>query len=271
VRSKVKRGMADAFRRGDNIQPPGVGYRFVDLKEANGNLVTTHKNTIEKVVEIDPEAADWSRRGVEMIACEGKSAVDVARLFNEHKVRGKQTWPDSRVRQHYGRDKLIGKNVFRKTKQVTDQQTGKKKVITLPTSEWIRRDVPHLRVLSNELAETVKRKLGLGAESFGRKVKKKLEHEIANEDQKLKRLTDRLATLDDTHLDAAPALAVLNRGQFADVDDSQASMWGSIQPSPNATPLRPAGQSGAIVPLTYDRREAARRLRKSQPRSYFPS
>jgi hypothetical protein len=84
VRSKVKRGMDDAFRPGDNIQPPGVGYRFVDLKEANGNLVTTHKNTIEKVVEIDPEAADWSRRGAEMIACEGKNAVDVARLFNEH-------------------------------------------------------------------------------------------------------------------------------------------------------------------------------------------
>jgi hypothetical protein len=46
--------------------------------------VITHKNTIEKVVEIDPEAADWSRRGAEMIACEGKNAVDVARLFNEH-------------------------------------------------------------------------------------------------------------------------------------------------------------------------------------------
>ena len=61
LRSKVKRGMDDAFRRGDNIQPPGVGYRLVDLKDANGNLVITHKNTIEKVVEIDPAAADWTR------------------------------------------------------------------------------------------------------------------------------------------------------------------------------------------------------------------
>jgi len=113
LRSKVKRGMDDAFRRGDNIQPPGVGYRLVDLKDANGNLVITHKNTIEKVVEIDPEAADWTRRGAEMIAYAGKSAVDVARLFNEHKVGGKQTWSDSRVRQHYGREKLIGKDVFR--------------------------------------------------------------------------------------------------------------------------------------------------------------
>ena len=310
LRSKVKRGMDDAFRRGDNIQPPGVGYRLVDLKDAHGNLVITHKNTIEKVVEIDPEAADWTRRGAEMIAYDGKSAVDVARLFNEHKVGGKQTWSDSRVRQHYGREKLIGKDVFRKTKQVTDRQTGKKKVIHLPTSEWIWRDVPHLRILSNELAEAVKRKLGLGAESFGRKAKerrktahrvdlypkvlirpvcgccgnpmilgrsvgkyqsffcfnanngihgctnrgyksariideavlgtvmatlftdgfladltadvnkrlawiarqpipstKKLEQEIANEDRQLRRLTDRLAKLDDTHLDAVLAKA----------------------------------------------------------------
>jgi hypothetical protein len=86
-------------------------------------------------------------------------------------VGGKQTWSASRVRQHYGREKLIGKDVFRKTKQVTDRQTGKKKVIHLPTSEWIWRDVSHLRILSDELAEAVKRKLGLGAESFGRKAK----------------------------------------------------------------------------------------------------
>jgi DNA invertase Pin-like site-specific DNA recombinase/transcription initiation factor TFIIIB Brf1 subunit/transcription initiation factor TFIIB len=461
LRSKVKRGMDDAFRRGDNIQPPGVGYRLVDLKDAHGNLVFTHKNTIEKVVEIDPEAADWTRRGAEMIAYEGKSAVDVARLFNEHKVGGKQTWSDSRVRQHYGREKLIGKDVFRKTKQVTDRQTGKKKVIHLPTSEWIWRDMPHLRIPSDELAEAVHRKLGLGAESFGPKAKerrktahrvdlypkvlirpvcgccsnpmihgrsvgkyqsffcfnansgihgctnrgyksariideavlgtvvatlftddfladltadvnkrlawiarqpipstKKLEQEIANEDRQLKRVSDRLAKLDNTHLDAVlakaeemgrqlaakrvqlkelrragrrpnvksvkekdvvaaltqlrdllqgdvviaaqvlkalvgdviletrqaegqvkpqmvarftinavPALAELNRGKFADADDSQASVWGSIHASPNAKPARSAGPCEAIVPLIYDRRAAARKARHRRGRA----
>jgi hypothetical protein len=180
----------------------------------------------------------------------------------------------------------------------------------LPASEWIWRDVPHLRILTDELAEAVKQKLGLGAESFGRKAKdrrkkvhrvdlypkvlirpvcgccgnpmilgrsvgkyqsffcfnanngihgctnrgyksariideavlgtvmatlftdgfladltadvnkrlawiarqpipstKKLEQEIANEDRQLRRLTDRLAKLDDTHLDAVLAKA----------------------------------------------------------------
>jgi site-specific DNA recombinase len=310
LKAKVRRGMDDAFRRGDNISPPGVGYRLVDAKDANGNLVITHKGTIEKIVEIDPEAAEWTRRGAEMIAYEGKSAIDVARLFNEHKVGGKQTWSDSRVRQHYGREKLVGKDVLHKTKQVIDRQTGKKKIVKLPTSEWIWRDVPHLRILPDELADAVNRKLGLGAESFGPKAKdrrkkafradlypkvlirpicgccgspmilgrsagkyqsffcfnasngikgctnrgyksariideavlgavmatlftdsfiadltadvnarlaaiarqpipstKKLEQEIANEDRQLKRLTDRLSKLDETHLDAVIAKA----------------------------------------------------------------
>ncbi len=461
LRSKVKRGMDDAFVRGDNIQPPGVGYRLVEVKDANGNLVITHKNTIEKAVEIDPEAAEWTRRGAEMIAYEGKSAIDVARLFNEHKVGGKQTWSDCRVRQHYGREKLVGKDVFHKTKQVTDRHTGKKKVIHLPKSEWIWRDVPHLRILSDELAQAVQRKLGLGAESFGRKAKdrkkkvhrvdlypkvlirplcgccghpmilgrsdgkyqsffcfnatngikgctnrgyksariideavlsrlmatlftddfiadltadvnnrlawiarqpipstKKLEQGIANEDRQLKRLTDRLAKLDDTHLDAVlakaeemgrqlaakrerlkelqragrrpkvksireqdvvaalgklrdllqgdvgvaaqvlkalvgdvvietrqiegqekpqmvawftinavPALAVLDRGRPTDRDVAPASVWDSIHSSPTAEPATTAGPTEAIIPLTYDRRAAARKSRKTKRKS----
>jgi len=88
LRSKVKRGMDDAFRRGDNIQPPGVGYRLVDVKDADGNLVITHKGTIEKRAEIEPEAAAWIVRRAEMIAREGKSPIEIARLFNEQKVGG---------------------------------------------------------------------------------------------------------------------------------------------------------------------------------------
>lgn len=49
------------------------------MKDSAHNLVITHKGPIEKVVEIDPEAAEWTLRGVEIIA----RAIDVARLFNE--------------------------------------------------------------------------------------------------------------------------------------------------------------------------------------------
>jgi transcription initiation factor TFIIIB Brf1 subunit/transcription initiation factor TFIIB len=187
---------------------------------------------------------------------------------------------------------------------------------------------------------------------------KKLEQEIANEDRQLKRLTDRLAKLDDTHLDAVlakaeemgrqlaakreqlkelqrasrrpkvrsvkekdvvavltqlrdllqgdvgvaaqvlkalvgdviletrqvegqakpqmvarftinavPALAVLDRGGPTDRDGAPVSIWDSIHPSRSVEPAAAAGRAEAIVPLTYDRREAARKLRKTRPKS----
>jgi len=305
LRSKVKRGMDDAFRRGDNIQPPGVGYRLVDVKDAHGNLVITHKGTIEKRAEIDPEAAAWIVQGAEMIAREGKSPIELARVFNEQKVGGRQTWSDNMIRKLYSRERLVGREVFRTTRQEKNRTTGKVRYVKLPQDQWLVRESPHLRILPDELADAVRAKLNLAAQSFGRTAKdrtkkahradlypkvlirpicggcgtpmilgrslgryqsfccfnalhgihgctnrgyksariideavlgtvmatlftddfladltadvnkrlawiarqpipstKKLEQEIANEDRQLRRLTDRLAKLDDTHLDA---------------------------------------------------------------------
>ena len=171
LKSKVKRGMDDAFRRGDNIQPPGVGYRMVPVTNPDGSLVFTHKNTVEKRAEVDPEAAEWIRRGAEMIANEGKSPIDIARLFNEQKVGGKQTWSDNRVRKLYARERLVGREVFRTTKQVRDRRTGKVRYEKLPEAQWLTRESPHLRILSDELAMAVRAKLNLAAQAFGRKAK----------------------------------------------------------------------------------------------------
>jgi site-specific DNA recombinase len=461
LRSKVKRGMDDAFRRGDNISPPGVGYQLVEVKDANGNLVITHKNTIEKRAEIDPEAAAWIVRGAEMIAHEGKSPSELARLFNEQKVGGRQTWSDNTIRKLYSRERLIGREVFRTTRQEKNRTTGKVRYVKLPQDQWLVRESPHLRILPDDLADAVRAKLNLAAQSFGRTAKdrtkkshradlypkvlirpvcggcghpmilgrsvgkyqsffcvnalsgikgcknrgyksariidnavlrvvmatlfndafiddlaadvnkrlawiarqpipstKKLEQEIANEDRQLKRLTDRLAKLDDTHLDAVltkaeemgrqlaakrerlkelqragrrpnvkhvrrqdivaalgklrdllqgdvgvaaqvlkalvgdvviqkqhvdgyekpqmvarftinavPALAVLERGKPTDRGGAPIPVWDSIHASPGGEPATAAGPAEAIVPLAYDRREAARRLRRTKPKS----
>ena len=84
-------------------------YRLVDVKDADGNLVITHKGTIEKRAEIDPEAAAWIVRGAEMIAREGKSPIELARLFNRQKVGGRQTWSDNMIRKLYSRERLVGR------------------------------------------------------------------------------------------------------------------------------------------------------------------
>jgi len=171
LKAKVKRGMDDAFRRGDNIQPPGVGYRLVDVKDASGNLVITHKGTIEKRAEIDPEAAAWIVRGAEMIAHEGKSPIELARLFNEQKVGGRQTWSDSMIRKMYSRERLVGREVFRTTRQEKNRTTGKVRYVKLPQDQWLVRESPHLRILPDELADAARAKLNLAAQSFGRTAK----------------------------------------------------------------------------------------------------
>jgi site-specific DNA recombinase len=310
LKAKVKRGMDDAFRRGDNIQPPGVGYRMVAVTYPDGSPVITHKGTIEKRAEVNPEAAAWIVRGAELIARDGKSPIDIARLFNEHLVGGRQTWSDNMIRKLYSRERLVGREVFRTTRQEKNRQTGKVRYVKLPQDQWLVRESPHLRILSDELSQAVRDKLHLAAQSFGRSAKdrktkvyradlypkvlirpicggcgqpmilgrsvgkyqsfcchnalhgikgctnrgyksariiddavlgavmatlftdgfiadltadvnkrlawiarqpipstKKLEQEIANQDRQLKRLTDRLAKLDDTHLDAVLATA----------------------------------------------------------------
>ena len=171
LKSKVDRGMNDAFSRGENIQPPGVGYRMVPVTHPDGSLVFTHKDTVEKRAEVDPEAAEWIRRGAAMIAYEGKSPIDVARLFNEQKVGGKPSWSDNRVRKLYARERLVGREVYRTTKRVCDRQTGRVRYVKLPKDQWLTRESPHLRILSDELSMAVRSKLNLAAQSFGRRAK----------------------------------------------------------------------------------------------------
>ena len=168
LKAKVKRGMDDAFRRGENIQPPGIGYQMVQVSNPDGSPVITHRNTIEKRAEIDPEAAKWLVRGAEMIAYEGKSPLEVARLFNENQVGGKTTWSDNWLRRVYSRERLVGREVFRTTKQIRNRQTGGVRYEKIPESQWLTRESPHLRILSDELVAAVRTKLNMAAQAFGK-------------------------------------------------------------------------------------------------------
>jgi DNA invertase Pin-like site-specific DNA recombinase len=181
--SRVNRGMGDAFEQGRLVQPPGFGYRLVPFVDASGNPVKTRKGTDAKRAEVDPEQAAWIVRAAEMIAYEGKSPGDVAKLFNAEKASGKATWSDIRVRRLFHRERLVGKEVFRKTKQLRDRETGHVDVVERDRDEWMERDVPHLRILSDDLAAAVQAKLGEGAKRFGKKAE-----ELAAVGQKVSRV-----------------------------------------------------------------------------------
>lgn len=75
------------------------------------------------------------------------------------------------VRKLYSRERLIGREVFRTTRQEKNRQTGKVRYVKLPQDQWLVRESPHLRILSDELAQAVRDKLHLAAQSFGRSAK----------------------------------------------------------------------------------------------------
>ena len=65
-------------------------------------------------------------------------------------------------------------------------------------------------------------------------------------------------------INAVPALAVLDRGGPTDRDGAPVPVWDSIYASPGAAPAPTAGPAELIVPLTYDRRAAARKAAKNR-------
>jgi hypothetical protein len=68
-------------------------------------------------------------------------------------------------------------------------------------------------------------------------------------------------------INAVPALAVLERGRPTDRDVAPAPVWDSIHSSPGDAPATAAVPAEAVVPLTYDRRAAARKLQKTSSKS----
>ena len=168
LKAKVHRGQTDAFKRGEIVQHPGFGYRLVDVLTPEGKPELTRKGTIKKRVEIDPEAAEWIVRGAEMIVRDSQSPGAVAVVFNDNNVGGARTWSSNRIRKLYARERLVGVEVFRKTKQVRDRDTGHVDVVQKDRAEWMTRECPELRILTDELAEAVKAKLNLGSMRFGK-------------------------------------------------------------------------------------------------------
>jgi hypothetical protein len=140
----------------------------MDVLTPEGKPVLTRKGTIQKRVEIDPEAAEWIVRGAEMIVRDSQSPGAVAVVFNDNNVGGTRTWSSNRIRKLYARERLVGIEVFRKTKQVRDRDTGHVDVVQNDREEWMTRECPELRILSDELADAVKAKLNLGTMRFGK-------------------------------------------------------------------------------------------------------
>ena len=124
---------------------------------------------------IDYHEASIVRRIFELYA-RGASLKRIAKRLNEEGVssprlqrgRSSRTWCMSSVRVVLRNERYRGRVVWNKTRKVRVPGTGRRVKRLRPESEWIELDLPHLRVVSDELWTNVQRRFRIVRQLWGK-------------------------------------------------------------------------------------------------------
>ena len=153
---KTHRGLRGRVEGGKSAGGLCYGYRVV--KSLTGGTVTTGEREIEPV-----EAAIVERIFREYVA--GVAPKAIARRLNQHGVAGPfgGTWSPSTIHGNSKRgtgilnnELYVGRMVWNRLRYVKNPDTGKRVSRLNPHAEWIARDIPALRILSDELWNAAK-------------------------------------------------------------------------------------------------------------------
>ncbi len=166
LRKKVRRGMRDAFGKGKNIRPPALGYKLVPKLDADGKPELNSNGRIVKEKVIDETTAPFVEEAFLLFVEKNWSPLKLARRFNDLLVKGKKCWEPRVIVQLLNRTTYMGIEVDNKSSKKVDPMTGAVTVIDLPPEEWQRREVPHLRIVSDELFEKAQQRLKVCSEAF---------------------------------------------------------------------------------------------------------
>ncbi|TPI27067.1 hypothetical protein FJW07_31530, partial [Mesorhizobium sp. B3-1-9] len=154
---KTHRGLRGRVEKGKAGGGLSYGYRVVKKLDGAGEPVRGDR-------EIVPEEAAIVRRIFREFAA-GKSPKAIAADLNKEGVPGPlgRHWGDTSVRGHVIRGTGVINNelytgvlVWNRLHFVKDPATGKRVSRANPAAKWIRTEVPHLRIVDNELWQAVK-------------------------------------------------------------------------------------------------------------------
>jgi site-specific DNA recombinase len=155
--TKTRRGMDGAFRRGMHAGGRCFGYRNVPI-EAPGQVDEHGRPVILGVrLAINEEQAAIVRRIFELYA-NGSSLKGIAKCLNAEGVKSpqpqqgriSQSWCPSSIRVILRNDRYRGLVIWGKTRKVRSE-AGRKVYRRRDKSEWVMRDTPEQRIVSDEL------------------------------------------------------------------------------------------------------------------------
>src|SRR5712691_8882740 len=160
LKVKVKRGLTGRVKQGKSAGGLAYGYRVVRELDEHGELIRGGRR-------IDEAEAQVVRRIFEMFAS-GKSPRMIAKMLNAEGVPGPhaRTWCDTMIRGHRLRacgilhnEIYIGCLVWNRQTFIKDPANGRRVPRYNPETEWIRQEVSDLRIVEQELWESVRARL----------------------------------------------------------------------------------------------------------------
>lgn len=155
---KTHRGLRGRVEKGFSAGAVGYGYRMVRGLSSEGELVRGER-------EIDACEALVVERIFREFA-DGKSPIAIARDLNADGIAGPagRAWRDTSIRGDVRRgtgiinnELYVGVRVWNHRHSVSDPTTGKSVTRFNPETEWIRNEVPALRIINDALWQAVKR------------------------------------------------------------------------------------------------------------------
>jgi site-specific DNA recombinase len=176
LRDKVHRGQRGRVLNGYIHGGKCYGYRNVPVEDPNRRGEYGRPAVIGVYQEpISEEAAVISR--IFKMYASGASYADIAKTLNAEGVvspqpprKGKiRAWCPSAIREMLLNEKYRGVVVWNRTKTVRNRESGKTEQRPRPESEWVRVEVPELRIVSDELWQAAREQNNRVREKHGPK------------------------------------------------------------------------------------------------------
>jgi len=164
---KTHRGLRGRVEKGFSAGAVGYGYRMIRRLNSEGELVRGER-------EIDPAQALIIERIFTEFAA-GKSPRAIARDLNADSINGPagKPWRDTSIRGDARRgtgilnnELYVGVRAWNHKHSVKDPSSGKEVTRFNPEAEWIRNEVPELRIISDVQWEAVKQQQQVLAERY---------------------------------------------------------------------------------------------------------
>ncbi len=165
--AKTHRGIRGRVEDGKSGGGLCFGYNVVKQLDARGDPIRGDR-------EINEAEANVVRRIFREFAA-GVGPRTIARTLNEEGVPGPagKLWSDTTIRGHVKRgtglvnnELYIGRLIWNRLRYIKDPSTGKRVSRLNPESDWIIKDVPELRIVDDELWQSVRVRQDEIAEKF---------------------------------------------------------------------------------------------------------